>query len=170
MPVALTKNERFSYILEAERLCADRRAGACPAADKCKGTEADCAIAKMALDEPQSHPGFVRPDPAKQTVFILRSWGWAERAAVLKMIQTGRPQIEFVELGLRFGLIGWENFKDATGRLVEFPEGKNLLDQKAAAIISDSVKLDYLDGRTFAVELFNEIWKISYLEEAERKN
>jgi len=151
MPIALTKTERFSYILEAERLCSDRRAGAggCPMADKCSGKEPDCTLT------------FIRPDAASQTVFILRSWGWAERAAVLKMVQTNRPPIEFVELGLRFGLIGWENFKDANGTLIEFPDGKKIL---------DAAKLEYINATTWGVELFNELFRMSYLEEAERKN
>ena len=167
MPVALTKNERFSYILEAERLCADRKPGGCPSADKCKGTEKDCLVANSPLPifEPNlerlAHV-YIKPDPASQTVFILRSWSWAERAAILKMVQAGRPQIEFVEMGLRFGLIGWENFKNASGTPVDFaalPEGK-----------TDTAKMEFINGQTWGVELFNEVWRVSYLEEAERKN
>lgn len=167
MPVALTKNERFSYILEAERLCADRKAGACPL-DQCGGKEADCHVIKEielgktvdGVAAGSGIRGYVRPDPSSQTVFILRSWVWAERAAILKMVQQQRPPIEYVELGLRFGLIGWENFKDANGTLIEFPEGKK----------ADADKLEYINATTWGVELFNELFRMSYLEEAERKN
>ena len=147
MPVALTKNERFSYILEAERLCADRKPGGCLSASTCTGKEKDCQGV------------FFKPDPASQTVFILRSWSWAERAAVLKLMQAGRPAIEFVELGLRFGLVGWENFKDSQGNPVAFPDGKDV-----------AAKMEFVNGPTWGVELFNEVWRVSYLEEAERKN
>jgi len=146
MPIATTKKERFTFILESERGCQNKT---------CQSHTAKC----VSKDLCGCDGGYIAPSPADQTVFILRSWTWTERAAILKLMQLNRPQIEYVELGLRFGLIGWENFKDGAGRLVDFPSGEDT-----------TAKLESINGLSWGVAVYNEIFRVSFMEEAERKN
>jgi len=121
MPVALDPQERFDFILEAER----------------------------ALPSEQ------------QTVFVLRTLTWGETTTVRRMYQQGKTDADAQDFVLRAALLGWSNFRDASGRTIEFELDKGKPSPK---------NLDRVDGITWGMELFNEVWKRTHLTEAERKN
>jgi hypothetical protein len=114
MPIALTPNEKWDYVLEDER----------------------------------------KLDPAKQTMFKLKTFDGKERGAY---IASGFSSI----MALSFGLVGWEKFRDAQGQAVPF-----LKDQEGRFDVENLGRLT--EGQIG--ELAHEIRVHGQLTEDERKN
>jgi hypothetical protein len=101
---------------------------------------------------------FSLKDDKEKTVFKLRALTGVERLAALNQI--GAPGNK-TELVLRYGLVGWENFRDAQGQVIEFKKDKDGH--------CDVVNFDYLSDLTM-LELRNAIQDRNEIQEEERKN